>query len=117
MTHAWKFGSLLVLVLVAASCASGPPLRTEATTSAIRAAGAVGAREVPRASLHLQLAYEELTGAQELAQQGKNEEAASLLQRAEADAELAILLSKEQSERSEAARAMERVRKLQADHR
>lgn len=116
MTHVWKVGSLL-LVLVATGCASSPPLRTESSTSAIRAAEEVGADEVPRASLHLQLANEELAGARELAARGKKDEAASLLLRAEADAELAILLSKEQAEQSEAEQAMERVRRLQADNR
>jgi N-acetylmuramic acid 6-phosphate (MurNAc-6-P) etherase len=52
-----------------------------------------------------------------LAESGKNEEAASLLLRAEADAELAILLSREQAEQSEAAQAVERVRQLRNDNR
>ena len=40
-----------------------------------------------------------------------------MLKRAEADAELAILLSREQAEKSEATQAMERVRRLQNDNR
>jgi hypothetical protein len=117
MRHAWKLGGALALALAVTACSSSPPLRTESSTSAIRAAEAVGADQVPRASLHLQLANEELAGAQKLAADGKNKEADSLLLRAEADAELAILLSKEKAEQSEAARAMERVRKLQSDNR
>jgi len=117
MTHAWKLGSGLALALALMGCASSPPLRTESSTSAIRAAEAVGADQVPRASLHLQLANEELAGAQKLAADGKSEEADSLLLRAHADAELAILLSKEKVEQSEAERAMEQVRKLQSDNR
>jgi len=48
-------------------CASSPPLRTEASTSGIRAAEEVGAAKVPQASLHLQLAKEELEHAKALA--------------------------------------------------
>jgi len=116
MRHMLMVGSLLLSV-VAAGCASGPAVRTEASTSAIRAAEEVGAGEVPRASFHLQSAREELAGAKDLASRGEKDKAASLLLRAEADAELAILLSREQTEKSEAAQAMERVRQLQNDNR
>jgi len=40
-----------------------------------------------------------------------------MLQRGEADAELAVLLSREDMEKSEAKLAMERVQKLQRDNR
>jgi hypothetical protein len=113
MKHALTICSLLVVLAVGGCSSSGPPLKTESPTSAIRAAEAVGATEVPRAALHLQLAKENLERANLLAAQGKNKEAASLLQRAEVDAELAILLSKEQHEIDEAAQAMERVHRLQ----
>lgn len=92
MRHALMVGSLL-FVAVAAGCSSSPALRTESSTSAIRAAEEVGASEVPRASLHLQLAKEELDRARTLSDNGKKDEAASQLLRAEADAELAVLLS------------------------
>lgn len=107
----------LFFVAVMAGCSSSPPLRTESSTSAIRAAEEVGASNVPRASLHLQLAREELDRAKGLADKGKKDEAASQLLRAEADAELAVMLSREQTEKSEAAQAMERVRRLQNENR
>jgi hypothetical protein len=112
MKNALLFGSL-VFLFAAAGCASSPALRTESSTSAIRAAEEVGAGDVPRASFHLQSAKEELAGATDLAARGEKDKAASLLLRAEADAELAILLSREQNEKTEAAEAMERVRQLQ----
>jgi hypothetical protein len=118
MTQAWKLGSAVAFALAAACCAgSDAPLHSESSTSAIRAAEAVGADQVPQAALHLQLANEELNAAHKLAADGKKDEANSLLRRAEADAELAVLLSNEKVEQTEAARAMERVRKLQADNR
>jgi hypothetical protein len=116
MRYAVMVGSLL-FVIAAAGCASHPALRTESSTSAIRAAEEVGASDVPRAALHLQLAKEELDRAKSLADRGERDEAASQLLRAEADAELAVVLSREQAEKSEAAQAMERVRQLQNDNR
>lgn len=116
MRHAWKIGSVLVVALAALGCASNAALRTETSTSAIRAAEAVGADQVPQASLHLQLANEELVRAQKLSRDGKREEADSMLLRAEADAELAILLSNERAEQSQATRAMERVQQIRADN-
>ena len=113
-----NFVSTLTTVLVVTlgvGCASGPPLKTEDSTSDIHAAEAVGAAEVPRASLHLQLAKEGLERAKQLAKDGKDQEAASYLLRAEADAELALALSHEDNERAEAVTAVERVRKLRAD--
>jgi len=92
------------------------PLRTEASTSGIRAAEEAGAAKVPQASLHLQLAKEELEKAKQLAAKGEKEEAASMLLRAEADAELAVALSHGDAEKAEAMAAIERVGKLRQDN-
>lgn len=96
-------------IAIAAACASAP-LKTDDSTAGIRAAEEVGASEVPRASLHLQLAKEELANAEVLAKRDEAELAESMLLRAEVDAELAVLLSREDAEKSEANLAMERVR-------
>ena len=110
-------GSLLSAAVIA-GCASGPAFNqsSEASTSAIRAAEEVGAPNVPRASLYLQLAKEELEAAKKLAEKGKKEQAVSLLLRAEADAELSVALSHEQTEKTEAAQAIEKVRQLRQDN-
>lgn len=89
-------------------------MKTEASTSGIRAAEAVGAANVPRAALHLQLAREELAQAVKLEAADEKEQGASLLLRAQADAELALALSREVAERNEATAALEKVRELQA---
>lgn len=115
-----KYGSMVGGVLFAAAvagCAGSPALRTETSSSAIRAAEEVGADDIPRASFHLEAARDELARANDLSEAGKEDEAKSLLMRAEADAELAILLSREDNEKKEAALAMERVRQLQSDNR
>jgi type IV pilus biogenesis protein CpaD/CtpE len=105
-----------VATAIVAGCASAPPLRTEASTSGIRAAEEVGAAKVPQASLHLQLAKEELALAKALSAKGEKEQAASMLLRAEADAELAVVLSHEDAEKTEAKAAVERVRQLRQDN-
>jgi hypothetical protein len=114
-----RFTYPLALTVVAcgllASCA-GVPLRTESSTSEIRAAEEVGARKVPQAALHLQLANEELAAAKKLSADGEDEMAASMLTRAEADAELAVALSKQASEKKEAMAAMARVRELKEEN-
>ena len=120
MRHVSKIGIMVFAVAVVATaitagCASAP-LRTEASTSGIRAAEEVGAAKVPQASLHLQLAKEELELANGLAAKGEKEKAASMLLRAEADAELAVALSRGDAEKSEAMAAVERVRQLRQDN-
>jgi hypothetical protein len=101
--------------LLSSACA-GAALQTDASTSAIRAAEEVGAEQVPRASLHLQLAKESLAEAERLSAAGDDEEAKSMLSRAEADAELAVVLSREDAERAESKAAVERVRQLREDN-
>ena len=120
MRHVSKIGIMVFAVAVVATaivagCANAP-LRTEASTSGIRAAEEVGAAKVPQASLHLQLAKEELELAKGLAAKGEKEQAASMLLRAEADAELAVVLSHGDAEKSEAMAAVERVRQLRKDN-
>jgi hypothetical protein len=120
MRHLIKTGiPVFVLALVAAAIAAGcagTPLKTEGVTSGIRAAEEMGAAEVPQASLYLQLAKEELNQAQKLDAQNEQERAASMLLRAEADAELAVVLSRGDVERQEAEEAMARVRQLRRDN-
>jgi outer membrane murein-binding lipoprotein Lpp len=121
MRHVSKIGIMVFAVAVVATaivagCANAPPLRTEASTSGIRAAEEAGAAKVPQASLHLQLAKEELELAKGLAAKGEKKEAGSMLLRAEADAELAVVLSHGDAEKSEAMAAVERVRQLRQDN-
>lgn len=121
MKHVSRIGMTLLAVAVVATgliagCAD-VPLRTETSTSNIRAAEEAGAATVPQASLHLQLAKEELESAKKLAASGAKEEAMSMLKRAEADAELAITLSHKDAEKTEAREAVERVHQLRKDNR
>lgn len=120
MKHISRFGIIQFVVAVVAigaiaGCANAP-LRTEASTSGIRAAEESGAAMVPQESLHLQLAKEELESAKILAANGDKERADLMLMRSEADAELAVALSRQDAEKTEAMAAVERARKLRKDN-
>ena len=110
------FAMAAATTAIAVGCASTPPLRTEASSSGIRAAEEVGAAKVPQASLHLQLAKEELENAKRLAANDEKERAVSMLSRAEVDAELAVALSREDAEKAEAQGAIDRVRQLRQEN-
>ncbi|MFA7329482.1 MAG: DUF4398 domain-containing protein [Candidatus Delongbacteria bacterium] len=104
------------VALLAVGCAS-TPLHTEASTSGIRAAESLGAADVPEALRYLQLAREELSRAKGLSQKNDHAAANSMLLRAEADAELAVLLSREDAVKIEAMDAIEQVRHLRLSNR
>ena len=108
-------GSVLLAVVIA-GCGSGPAVNKEASSSAIRAAEEVGASKVPGAALYLQLAKEEMENARVLAAKGDKEQAESMLLRAQADGELAVALSRGETDKAEATQAIERVRLLRQDN-
>lgn len=109
---------LLIASLLAATalaCGSSPvPLSgsLSQTQSAIRAAEEVGARNTPKAALHLKMAQDQLQTAKALLADDEEEEASVVLARAEADAELALTMAKEANLRAQAAEAMKKVDEL-----
>ena len=114
--HIAMLVGVVLLAAVIAGCGSSPEINKEASTSAIRAAEEVGASQVPSASLYLQLAKEGLAKAKVLAADGDKEEAESMLLRAQADAELAIALSRSDVDKKEAAEAIGRVQELRKEN-
>jgi len=103
----------VVATAIVAGCANAP-LRTEASTSGIRAAEEAGAAKVPQASLHLQLARR--TGTRQgLAAKGEKEKAASMLLRAEPTPSW-LSCCPTGCRESEAMAAVERVRQLRQDN-
>ncbi len=106
----------VALLGLSVGCGPKAVLHTEVESAAIRSAEEVGAGEVPRAALHLQLAKEHLAAATVLHEKGDTEEAESMLLRAEADAELAVVLSRQEAEKQDAEAAVERVRVLRAEN-
>jgi len=109
-------GSLLTGLFIAGCGSNSVVVDEESTTSSIRAAEEVGATDISNASLYLQLAKEELVKAQTFAENGQKEEAESMLLRASADGELAVALSRSDTDKREAADAIERVKQLRLEH-
>ncbi|SRR5690554_3791091 len=98
----------LVLSMGCATAPAPEQARTE-TVAAIRAAQEVGAMSQERAGYHLELAQEQLTRAERLIRSGRMEEAERMLNRAQADAELAIALTREEVLEAEAAELEARI--------
>ena len=109
--------TLIVVAFTFGACGSStvaPHDTLAASEGTIRAAEEVGAKDVPTAALHVQLAKEETDKARIMMKAGNNDRAKFMLMRAQADAELAITLSKEDAATEEASLAMEQVRALQS---
>ena len=108
--------SILLFCAVAGAACAKKELTTESTTAAQRSAESVGAEQVPQAALALQLSREHLDDAKKLYDDGKEDQAKSMLMRAEADAELATALAKADDEKTMANSAMEEVRQVQSSY-
>lgn len=79
------------------------------TEASIRAAKEVGAEDNPAAALQLKIARDGLERAQRLSKDGENDRARSVLEEAELDAELAVLLARQEASEAKAMQAKQRV--------
>ena len=97
-------------------CTSSPVPHAKVASSeaAIRAAHETGSRDVPQAALHLKLAEEQLEQAKRLIRNDEAERASYVLSRAEADAELAIVLSRVERSKAKAGTALDNVRAVRS---
>lgn len=100
--------TLFAMLVVACGGSSLPPAKVADTQSSISAAAAVGADQNPQAALHLKMARDQLKQAQALLDDNKGDEARLVLERADADAEVALMITRE-------AQANANVRKARAD--
>jgi hypothetical protein len=100
--------AMVAALVVACGGSSLPPAKAADTQSSISAASAVGAEQHPQAALHLKMARDQLKQAQSLISDGKDDEARLVLERATADAEVALIITRE-------AQASANVRKAQAE--
>jgi len=108
----------LSLLLVGASCAKTQAPHGQLATSqaTLKAAEELRAGEVPKASLHLQMAKENTERAQKCMEKGKHDEALYALMRAQSDAELALILAKEAAAQKDAQAALDKVRSLRSQN-
>jgi hypothetical protein len=110
-------GLMIALAGALAACASVQlnPTRVSEVQASLRAAEEVGAGSNPKAQLHLQLARDEIAEANRLAKAGDGENARLLLDRAQADAELALQLARTEQEQQKAREAWDKVKEFQKE--
>ena len=113
-----RHNALIMLLFAAcAGCgaAAGPPTsRVASTEAAIRSARELGAESVPAAALHLRFSQEQLENAKAAMVVDENERADLLLRRAQADAELAIGLTRELTATTGNQQAAEKLQQAKA---
>ena len=102
------------LLACAVGCASTPPptAKVASTQTAVQSARAEGAAGVPDAQPYLTKAEDQLGKAHGLMKKGDNDEAAALLTRAEADAQLATALTHEAKQNAATIAAEQRLRTM-----
>lgn len=110
--------SLLVIAAAAlAGCASGgavPADRLATSKAAVKSAEDMGAAKDPTAALHLRLAREQLEVGRKLIIDGDTDRARLVLMRAEADADVALNLSRERAAKMAAAKANDDLRAVRS---
>jgi len=82
------------------------------TAAAIAAAETVVTQDQPQASLYLKLAKDQLQEAQQLINKEETDKAQLFLERATADAELALMLARESDAKEKAQRAQQQLQAL-----
>lgn len=102
----------LVAIFTACGGYAPPTGKVASSEAAIRAADEMGADDHPQAALHLKLARDQHEAAKALIDEGNNERADYVLQRAQADAELARSLAHEAKMQADASEVLEQVKEL-----
>ncbi len=80
----------LAVALTACGSSPMPTARAASSEAAVRSAHEVGASAIPEAALHVRMAEDQLRTANKLIKDGEAEKADLFLRRSQADAELAI---------------------------
>jgi hypothetical protein len=111
----WLFSGMALVGLSACGGAAFPQDSLTAAEADVKGAEVGGASENPEAALHLKNAKEAIEVAKKQRDAGENERAASTLDRAQADAELALALAKQAKSQGEASEASEQVGKLRKE--
>lgn len=106
------------IVMLAALCVGGcassglDQQRLVDTQAAVAAVEESEESEHPEVSLHLKYARDQLAAARRLMDEGEDEAAARMLERAHADAQLALAMARTQRSREEAQEAWDEVETL-----
>lgn len=111
----WTERSIGIGVVVLATLGLGcggtevPTKQWADAEASIRAAQELGAKDTPKAALQLKIAQDGVQRAQKLNEDGEGEQARLALQEAELDAELAVLLAKQEKIEASASQAKRRA--------
>lgn len=108
---------LLGLGLFVVGCAAGqvPEAKLTEAKADVKAAEAIHVARHPEAAMYLKLARNKINQAEKLIQGAKFDQAAFLLDQAQADAELATAMANAADAREEARLAGEEVRRLRGE--
>jgi hypothetical protein len=106
------FTTALLFVVACGSSIPPPSDRLASAEAAARSARELGAEREPKAQLHLKLASEQIDQAKKLMADGDNKRADLILQRANSDAELSVMLAKENSAKAEAEKAQDKLKSI-----
>lgn len=111
-----RITAVALAAVAVSACASAPVPADKYARSraAIQSAEVVNAEKVPNAAVHLTLAKNQHERAKELLKKGDNEQAASFLMRAEADAEVAMNIAREAWVKQDAAQTIAQVQQTKA---
>lgn len=105
--------AVLTIPLVGCGGASVPAETVMETEASLKAAETLGAEQTPQAALYLTYAREQMARAEELIEEDEGAAAVMMLERAQADAEVAMSLAREADTRAQVRQAMERIDALQ----
>lgn len=105
---------LLATAWLVSACggAAIPQSQLTASEKAVSEADGGGANGVPKAALHLKQAQDQVAEAKKLIEDEEMERAEWVLRRAQADAELALTMARENTAKADAAEAVEMVQLL-----
>jgi len=108
-------GTVAAVAWLGIGCAGNevPAKELAETEASIRAAQEVGAEDTPRAALQLKIAQDGLQRAKQLSADDEQEQARLALQEAEVDAELAVLLAKQEKVEATASQAKSRAETME----
>lgn len=109
-------GAGLLLASTGCGGAAVPHGAQAEATAAMRSAREVGAEGQPQASYYLELAEEQMASAEALIDEGQMQRAERLLRQAEADAELAIALTRVAAVSQDASETRDRIRDMRERH-
>src|SRR5688572_12400268 len=100
----FRRSSIVAITLLTGACASKqlPQSTLADTQAAMQAAEEIGAAKLPESQLHLKYANDQLDTAKRLMDDGDEKRAKRMLDRAHADAELALALARTERDRNAA---------------